>query len=225
MTRQTYLQRRWPETPLFQEAALRWCADRSRLLLHLVWRAYDELVQNDLQKVPFSEEDEAKEESLNFLVTLRIGQCMTGDEPFAVIPEVPEQAKRRRGRGKSPQPDIGFVLYEFPRSVWPMEGKVLPKETGVKPYVEEINANLLSGRYGAFSCEGAMLGYLLRGDPGVAFHCIEVRIERTLQHHPSFPDRHHKISDHQREDLPHPNAPGHFCCHHLLLLIPSATTD
>ena len=68
MTRLTYLERRWPDSPPFQQIARRWCQDQSRLLLDLVWRGYDRLVSQDLNDAPFSADDEVKEESLNHLL-------------------------------------------------------------------------------------------------------------------------------------------------------------
>jgi hypothetical protein len=219
MARETYLERRWPNTPLFQAVADRWCTDECCLLLGLVWNAYDRLVDNDLVQVPFSADDEAKEESLNFLLSLRIDQCKSGDEPFAVVHETPEQTKRKRGGGKSPTPDIGFVLYEFPRTVWPVECMVLANERDVDSYVKEINHNLLSGRYATFSSEGAMIGYFAEGDASVTFACIEAAVGHRLRNHPRFTDRPHKLSDHRREDLPDNNSPIDFCCHHLIMLL------
>jgi len=219
MTRQTYLERRWPNTPVFQDIAEQWCADLSRLLLDLIWRGYDLLVTNDLQNVPFSLNNEAKEESLNFLLAVRIDQCKTGDEPFYVSHQPPEQTRRKRGRGKSPQPDIGFVLYEYPRSVWPMEGKMLSDDQDVAAYLAEIETNLLSGRYATFSREGAMLGYLLAGDPQRTLEGIGNNLGTTLRDHPRFTDRPHKLSEHLRARVPHINSPNDFVCHHLILRI------
>ena len=81
MTPSTYLERRWPDSPVFQDIARHWCEDQSRLLLELVWRGYDRLLTQDLSVTAFSDTDEAKEESLNFLLCLQINHCMTGDEP------------------------------------------------------------------------------------------------------------------------------------------------
>lgn len=85
MKRQTYLERRWPDSPAFQQMAHRWCQDQSRLLLGLIWQGYDQLLSQDLKVVPFSDADEVKEESLNELLAIRIDQCKSGDEPFCVI--------------------------------------------------------------------------------------------------------------------------------------------
>lgn len=222
MTRLTYLERRWPDPPSFQQVADRWCQDQSRLLLDLVWRGYDLLLSQDLDEVPFSANDEAKEESLNYLLTVRIQQCQSGYEPFRVVHQLPEQTKRKRGRGRSPQPDIGFTLYDYPRTVWPLEGKILAHERDVAPYLDEINSNFLTGRYATFSSEGAMLGYLLRGDPEQTFVVIAAELRQSIRQHPHFLDRPHRISNHRRGDIPHRNSPREFTCHHLLLRIPTA---
>jgi len=221
VTRQTYLERRWPDTPIFQDIARRWCAEQSRLLLELVWRGYDLLVASDLQQVPFSADDEAKEESLNFLLAVRIDQCKAGDEPFCVSHETPEQTRRKRGKGRSPQPDIGFVLYEYPRSVWPLEGKILSHDQNVAAYIAEIETNLLTGRYATFSREGAMLGYLLAGTVEQAFARIGSEVGVPLRSHPCFTDRPHKVSQHQRGSAPDVRSRHEFLCHHMLLTVPA----
>lgn len=219
MTRRTYLERRWPVTPVFQEIAERWCAGQSRLLLGLVWRGYDLLSANDLQKVPFSADDEAKEESLNFRLVVRISQCKSGDEPFCVVHQPPEQTKRKRGRGRSPQPDIGFVLYEYPMSIWPMEGKMVNHEQDVADYLAEIETNLLTKRYATFSREGAMLGYLLKGDPYRTLNHIGNDLDVPLRRHSDFKDRPHRISDHRRNTGLVSGPPDDFVCHHLILKV------
>jgi len=217
MMRLTYLERRWPDSPPFQQVAYRWCRDQSRLLLDLVWRGYDRLWSQDLSQVPFSGSDEAREESLNYLLAIQIDRCKNGDEPFCVIHQPPEQTKRKRGRGKSPQPDIGFALYEHSRTIWPMEGKVLRHDEDIGPYLKEINTNFLTGRYATFSSEGAMIGYLLQGNSDHTFELIGIRLKQSLERHPHFKDRPHRVSSHQRSEIPHPNLSRTFACHHLLL--------
>ncbi len=222
MTRSTYLERRWPDPPLFQQFAGRWCQDQARLLLDLVWQAYDLLLLQDLSKVPFSDDDEAKEESLNSLLAIWINQCMSGYEPFCIQHQPPEQTKRIRGKGRSPQPDSGFVLRDCKRTIWPLEGKVLAHEQDIGPYLDEINNNFLTGRYATFSSEGAMLGYLLHGNPEQTFAVIGIRLGQTMTPHPHFPGRPHRISSHWRQQAPGSKSPAReFTCHHLLLRIPT----
>lgn len=207
---------------MFQDIATRWCAGHSRRLLTLVWQAYDLLAANDLDKVAFDAEDEAREESLNYLLTLRIDQCK-GNAPFCVVHQPPEQTKRKRGKGTSPQPDIGFALYEQPRTVWPMEGKVLTHDRDVSAYLTEITKNFVQARYATFSSEGAMLGYLIAGDAETALSQIGNALGCALRNHLEFTQRPHRLSDHRRTNLPHSNSPFDFVCHHLILCLSSAS--
>ena len=221
MTRLAYLQRRWPDSPPFQAVAGRWCRDQSRLLLDLIWQGYDRLLP-DLEHTPLCCDDEAKEESLNHLLAVRIDQCKNGDEPFCVQHQPPEQTKRKRGRGASPRPDIGFVLYDYPRTVWPLEGKVLAHDDDMGVYVREILDSFVAYRYATFSSEGAMLGYLLHGEPERAFDAVAARLAQILSEHPCFPDRPQRISRHRRDDASRLTGSAAFVCHHLLLRIPVA---
>ena len=216
MTRATYLDRRWPDVPLFQDVAQRWCDDQSRLLMELVWGGIDLLVVQ-LEAVPLRKDDEAKEEALNKLLSIYVQQCLSGDEPFCFIHQPPETAKRKRGKGRSPTPDHGFLLFDHPRSIWPLEGKVLDDEHDVTAYVHEITGNFLTGRYASFSSEGAMLGYLLDGDPNVALDRIRARLGTPTIPHPDFSNRPHRVSHHlkrrKRTGL------AAFDCHHLIVTL------
>ena len=223
MNRRTYLDRRFPVPPVFQDVAQRWCADQSRLLLDLVWRGYDLLVQKDLQQVPFSRSDEAKEESLNYLLAGRVNQCRNGDEPFWFPPQPPETTKRKRGKGKSPTPDHGFVYYDHPRTVWPVEGKVLQHERDLRAYRSEIDDNFLTGRYAAFSREGAMLGYLLAGQPTAAIEEIRRHLAVPLTPHAHFRNRPHHVSVHTRIGSASSQLPAEFTCNHMILSIPTSS--
>jgi hypothetical protein len=219
----TYFERRWPDSPAFQAIAQRWCEDQSRLVLELVWRGYDRLLAQDLNAFPFSDTDEDKERSLNLLLSIRITECLSGDEPFCVVHEPPEQTKRKGGRARPPQPDLGFVLNNYPRAVWPLEAKVLSDDQAVGLYVAEIQNNFTKSRYATFSSEGAMLGYLLQGEPERTFAALAISLVQALIPHPNFPDRAQRMTHHQRGQVPHPNSPRDFTCHHIILRIPTAT--
>jgi hypothetical protein len=167
--------------------------------------------------------DEGKEETLNSLLALKVAKYMSGDEPFTYLHQPPETAKRKRGKGKSPTPDSGFMLYENPRTIWPIEGKVLKQETDLTAYIAEIRGNFLTARYATFSREGAMLGYLFRGDPNAALDEIGTRLKTKLDLHPHFSDRPHRISAHTRKQRSPRNSTEEFHCHHLILLIPASS--
>jgi hypothetical protein len=199
-----------------------WCADQSASLLRLVWNAYDRLRRDHFEPFPLSRQDERKEETLNQLLSLAIDQCKDGFAPFSVIHEVPEQTVRKGGKALSPHPDIGFCFYDNPRAVWPLEGKVLEDDGDVSAYAVEVTANFLTGRYATFSSEGAMIGYLLSGDPATAFTNIESAISCRLVLHKIIQDHHHRVSEHNRTTQPHRGSPVGFLCHHLLLEIRTA---
>lgn len=216
--RRTYQQRRWPTTPTFQSVASSWCDNQSFLLLDLVWRAMDDLLEHDLSKVPVDEDDEAKEESLNFLLWLRIDQLKSGDEPFGIVHQPPEQSKRKSKNAQSPTPDLGFVWHGNPNCVWPIEGKVLKGENDLDPYEKEVNDNFLSGRYATFSVEGAMVGYLLSGSTAQVLKNVAKKLRKRCSIHPNFPDRNHRISKHERKGV-EKRPKEDFFCHHLMLAV------
>jgi hypothetical protein len=222
VARRTYLERLFPDSAVFQDLAKEWCADQSALLLRLVWDAYDRLKRDHLDRDPIRGEDERKEESLNLLLFLSIDRCKDRFAPFSVIHEVPEQTAGKGGRAQSPHPDVGFCFYENPRAVWPLEGKILESEHDVTAYCAEVTSNCLTGRYATFSNEGAMLGYLLSGDPNKTFAHIRKGISCNLLRHQVIRDRPHRVSSHSRENLPDPRSPRGFFCHHMILEITSA---
>ena len=216
--RRTYQQRRWPDTPLFQSVAKRWCKNQSFQLMNLVWQAIDRMREADLEKVPMDGSDEAKEESLNFLLSLQIDKLKSGDEPFAVSHQPPEQNKRKTKNARSPVPDIGFVWHENPNCVWPIEGKMLRNPDDLGEYEKEINDNFLSGRYATFSCEGAMLGYLLSGDAAQTLKNVAKKIRKRLRAHPKLEERNHRISTHERSGV-NKRKKEAFFCHHMAITV------
>lgn len=216
--RRTYQQRRWPETPLFQNIAKKWCSNQSHLLMDLVWRAVDLVCQNDLSKLPMEASDEAKEESLNSMLSVRIEQLKSGDEPFAVVHQPPEPTQRKTKNARSPTPDIGFVWYENQMCVWPMEGKILAGKNGANEYATEVETNFLTGRYASYSTEGAMLGYLLTGSPAKTLESLAKKLSKRFSDHPNLSERTHKISKHKRKKSETQPA-GDFYCHHLVFSV------
>ncbi len=216
--RRTYQQRRWPNTPLFQSVAKKWCKNQSSQLLGMVWHAIDAMCETDLEKVPMSDSDEAKEESLNLMLSVRIDKLKSGDEPFAVVHQPPEQNKRKTKNARSPAPDIGFVWHENPNCVWPIEGKILKSAEDLGEYEKEITDNFLSGRYATFSTEGAMLGYLLSGDSEQTLKNVAKKIRKRLRTHPEFENRNHKISKHIRSGVDDRKKETFFC-HHMAVAV------
>lgn len=218
LMRQTYPQRFWPNTPLFQSVAGTWCDNQSKSLLDLVWRAIDNLNTDVYSKLHGSPMDEAKEETYNYLLVLEIDKLKSGDEPFGVVHQPPEQTQRKTKNAQSPTPDLGFVWYGNPRCVWPIEGKVLRADDDLSAYEGEVKKNFLTGRYATFSVEGAMVGYLLSGDANAAFKQLGRRLRKRLGSHPSFADRNHRITRHDRRGIAD-RVREVFVCHHLIVVV------
>ena len=65
--------------------------------------------------------------------------------------------------------------------------KFCADDEAVGPYVAEINDNFITCRYATFSSEGAMLGYLLHGEPERTFAAIATSLAQALIPHPHFP--------------------------------------
>jgi len=224
MTRATtYQQRRWPETPLFQEIAARWCADQSRLLLDLVWRACDSLYELDLRQLPLRMSDEAKEgdvESSSIGPASTMQKAATSHSPSVISHRSLLVAKPVKAALLS-RTSV-FVWYNNPNCIWPLEGKIVTRETDCNAYVAEVENNFLTGRYATFSLEGAMLGYLLHGDPQKIARKYQPSSQCASEFLiPAFRSGPHKVSEHLRSGLPQRRDAERFHCHHLVLVIPT----
>jgi hypothetical protein len=168
-----------------------------------------------------SKAEEDLERNITELLEPRIRVGMSGNEPFYVQHGPHERETRKGGKAQPPQYDIAFVLHENPRFMWPLEAKVLKSDSegSVTQYALDVNEEFLTCRYAPFSKEGAMLGYLFSGDPDEAFRSIEKKVPCTLTHHPDFPKRYHKTSDHLRT-VPagkEGEYPCEFRCQHLIM--------
>ena len=217
VARQTYSERRWPDTAEFNSVLRAWKAAGSVILLGFVWKAYDAFCAECLTQVDCSKDDCNLEINITQLLELKIRESMTGLEPFDVQHGPYENESWLGPRGQPPQYDIAFQLRCNPRIMWPLEAKVLRTDGTVAEYIKEIRSNFLTCRYSPFSSEAAMLGYLLKGDSQVAFSNIGIKGNWKLNMHLQFPDRDHRTSDHKRIIPEGKMYTDHFRCHHLVL--------
>ena len=209
----------WPETPDFMEVAKDWNSNVSMMLLTFVWQGYDLLLKSELSRIDWDQVDEELERNITQLLELKIGskEVITGYEPFDVQHGPYENETRQPAPAQPPQYDIAFVLYQNPRIMWPLEAKVLRTDGTVAPYIKDLKNEFLTCRYAPFSSEGAMLGYLISGEPANVFRHLEVKVPCQLFHHPAFPERAHRYSEHLRHVPTNKPYPAHFRCHHLIL--------
>jgi len=207
---------RWPGSGDFVALAEAWRPDASNILLRFVWAGHDRLCREVLCEIDSGRADEDMERDITQLLEPRIGQGMTGFEPFDVQHGSYERETRKPSPAQPPAYDIAFVLRQNPRVMWPLEAKVLRTDGAVAGYVTDIKNEFLKCRYAPFSSEGGMLAYLLSGNPATAFSNIAQKLRCRLTHHPDFPHRQHKFSDHTRPVPRGRPYPRRFRCHHLV---------
>ncbi len=215
-----------PSSPVpkdFVALAGRWCANYSVTLLNFVWQGYD-LLLNDL---PAGINDKDLERSITESLELRIRKVMEGYEPYDIHLYIQHEPGEREKMSSPParpkQYDLAFKLYDQERIMWPIEAKVLETDGAIKEYKKDLNNEFLTCQYAPFSSEGAMLGYLLKGNPNNVFRNLEKKIPCTLTTHPNFQNRPCKMSDHVRKVEAGKPYPSQFRCYHLILEFPGIT--
>ncbi len=197
-----------------------WQPDAMAQLLGFVWRAYDLLRDEVLAQIDCAQDDRDLERSVTQYLEPRIRKVMPGDSPFYAQHAPHEFATAKKPPAHPPVPDIAFVLWSNERVMWPLEAKTLRSDQNVGAYVAEIRENFLKCRYAPFSKEGGMLGYLVVGEPVIAFNNIAVQVPCDLKRHPAFPDRDHRTSEHLRSVPAEKRYPREFRCHHMILCLP-----
>lgn len=208
---------RWQDTHDFVEMAKTWREDASVILLTFVWQGYDLLQDEVLSQIDLSQAEEELERNITQPFELRIRRVMGGFEPFEIQHGPYENETRQSPPAQPPQYDLAFVLRANERIMWPLEAKVLRSDGAVALYIKDLKNEFLTCYYAPFSSEGAMLGYLFSGNSSNVFRHLEAKIPCKLFHHPDFPDRDHKYSDHTRHVPANKSYPPHFRCHHLIL--------
>ena len=215
--RPTIGEKRWREQAEFVALAETFCRDAVTQLLQFVWSAYDLLCKEVLAHIDCAKSDRELERSVTQYLEPLIRKVMPGESPFYVQHAPHEFETAKKASAHPPVPDIAFFLWSHQRTNWPLEAKTLRSDRAVDRYVAEVRDNFLTCRYGPFSREGGMLGYLVAGDPATAFKNIAAALACTLKNHPRFQDRVHKTSEHTRDVPPGKSYPPEFRCHHMIL--------
>jgi hypothetical protein len=186
-------------------------------MLGWIWAGYDLLVAEVLNKVNWQRAKDDLEREITQLLEPRIRRSMPPDVFCYVQHASKERETRKPPPAQPPEYDLAFVLYANERVMWPLEAKVLLTDQDTSSYVRDVLNEFLTCRYAPFSAEGAMLGYLLSGDPARTFARIAEHLHARLADCGSFVGRAHKVSAHARHvpvGKPYPKA---FRCHHLLM--------
>jgi len=201
-----------------------WQADASRILLQFVWHGYDLLCSEDISRIDVTQAVENLERGITQLLEPRIRRAMTGDEPFDIQHGSYEEESRKAPPAQPRQYDLAYVWNQNERLKWPLEAKVLRKDTLVGEYVKAVNDRFLTCHYAPFSSEGAMLAYLFSGSSEEVFSNVSKALTCCLAQHPGFAGRPHKTSDHVRTVPLGKEYAASFRCHHMVLQF-SATAE
>jgi hypothetical protein len=173
-----------------------------------------------------SAEDAADlERDLSQLLEPRVRAAMPDLVPFYVQHGVYERESRQAPPAQPPCYDLAFVAYANPRMMWPLEAKILKHDGDVTRYVADVNEQFMTCRYAPFSSEGAMLGYLLAGDPSAAFEAIQAALHVRLERYEQPSSRPHCFSQHRRTVPAERDYPANFVCHHLMMRFSSHELD
>lgn len=201
--------------PKFVELACSWMQNFSMQFIGFVWSAYETWRQHPPQVDPGD-----LERSITQLLEPRVRDVMTGDEPFYIQHGPYERETMKPPPAQPPEYDLAYVFRADERIMWPMEAKVLETPKKVDAYIQDINNEFLTCRYAPFSNSGAMLGYLLSGDPGNAFDEINEKLGCPLEPILDYPDNPNRLSQHHRNVPNGKPYPVEFGCYHLILEFP-----
>lgn len=208
---------RWPTTPEFVQAASQHGASIVSDIIIALWAGYDRFfteVVAPLGDYPVGDE---MERTITLMLYPFVRQAMSGFEPYYVAHAHRENESRAPAPAQAPEYDLAFVLRANPRVCWPVEAKFLRTDGTVRAYVDEIDDQYLSCRYGPFSSSGAMLAYLFTGDPLKLLSNIEKSLGVPLGRAAFANARHHRTSNHERRVPPGKPYPSRFECHHLVM--------
>lgn len=215
--RATIAEMRWPETPEFVAAASQHGATIIADIIEALWVGYDRFHAEVIVPLGHYDPGDEMERNLTQLLFPHVKRAMTGYEPYYVAHGHRENESRAPAPAQAPEYDLAFVLNANPRVCWPAEAKFLRTDKTVKAYADEIDEQYLTCRYGPFSSSGAMLAYLLAGDPTQFLDNVEGVNGVPLTQWPG--GRHHRTSDHPRRVPPGKAYPATFRCHHLVMPI------
>ncbi|EPS7033113.1 hypothetical protein ACVG95_000611 [Pseudomonas aeruginosa] len=223
--RPTLAEQRYPDTPEFQQAALEFMANAVDIISDAIWAGYDSLKEEVFEQVSNVERGDEGERSVTQLLAPRISRALTGFEPFYCQPGVKEMESRLAAPAQAPEYDIAFVLWSNERICWPLEAKLLSTPDAIASYIADINNEFMTCRYAPFSAGGAMLAYLMDGEPERFLANVSARLGTELKELITSSSRPHKTSRHIRNVPTGKDYPTDFTCHHIVMLFDNSSTQ
>ena len=196
----------WPEHVIVQ-------------MLALVWDAFDRLkTVSNFRQLDFSKQYAQLERSLTDLHMIQVTELHaergTDFESFIPQHEAWEFEHLTKPSARPPSCEIGFVFRNNYRLRWSVEAKVLKSPTEISEYLGELE-NYLHGGRSPLSPQAALGAYLVSGPADDLFSTLASALGQPLTTHNAFPSRPHRLSQHERDNLP-AVTPRNFICHHLV---------
>ncbi len=201
--------------PAFVTLARSWMQNPAQQLLSFIWLTYE-----NMRALPPYVHTKDLERSITELLERRVHDVMTGDEPFYFQHSPFEHETMKAPPAQPPEYDLAFVLRANERIMWPLEAKVLETPNRVAKYIRDVKCEFLTCRYAPFSSSGAMLGYLLTGQPDDAFAAVSRKLSCKLEPVPEHPTKPNRLSHHQRKVPAGKPYPAEFGCYHIILEYP-----
>lgn len=202
-----------PADAAFIELATRWIGDGEPDFVVHIWAGFERLKKTS---PPFDGRD--LERSITQMLEAAIDDVVPGEAPYYVQHGPYERETMLPPPAQPPAYDLAFVLRADPRVMWPAEAKILTSTKALAEYLSDVHQQYLTCRYAPFSASGAMLGYLLDGDPNEVLENIAQRLAVTFSETtPVDPNRPHRTTVHDRVVPVGKFYPSPFRCHHIVL--------
>lgn len=200
-----------PVDPAFVAQLATWMKRPDRKLLGLVWAAYERMLVDQP-----AVDGRDLERSISQLLEPRVRDAMTGYEPFYIQHGTFERETMAPPPAQPPEYDLAFVWRADERVIWPLEAKVLETPGRLAEYDRDLRLEFLTCRYAPFTASGAMIGYLLSGEPEEALERIAAKVGVALDKVSEDDDRPQRISRHVRQVPAGKPYSADFDCYHLI---------
>lgn len=222
--RQSYSQQVFPTTAEFTGRLKKLKGDGVKVMLSYVWAGFDGFKTEILDKNPPPTRDNADlERDLTEMLYPYINRALPASLPYYLLHEKKEREQAVPGR-QPPEPDLSFILNSNIRVTFPMDAKVLERDTvaAMTDYADTVQNKFVSCVYAPFSKEGAMIAFLLAGSVSTVFQSLSRAMGCTISRSAYIAARNHKTSSHARSAAACKYK--QFRCHHLVMPVSASVT-
>jgi hypothetical protein len=222
--RQSYSQQVFPTTREFTAILKKLKGDGVKVMLGYVWAGFDGFKTEILGKNPPPTRDNADlERDLTEMLYPYINRALPASLPYYLQHEKKEREQATPGR-QPPEPDLSFILHSNIRVTFPMDAKVLERDTvaAMSDYADTVQNRFVTCVYAPFSKEGAMIAFLLAGSVKNVFQSLGTAMGCMISRSAYMSSRNHRTSSHDRSAAVCKYKK--FRCHHLVMPVGADVT-